>query len=321
MCGKSYKKAVGIVLACSLMLSNVFAAGAEAKSPISSICKDGEWNVLKIVNKERESIGLVPLSMTKGLQDAVHIRAEELVRKFSHTRPGGKDCFTVLDEVGSDIFNAVGENIAAGYMFPETVMNGWMNSPGHRANILSGAYTHIGVGYTYNGSAQYKYYWTQMFGGACAPQSISVKNGSTVKSYQKGTSIEDMDRVLVVKCQHGKGYIPLDSSMCPRYKKNAAGTQTVKVSFGGKSASFKVRIGGTSIKKAKVTNVKKKVYNGKAQKQNPKVVLNGKKLVKGKDYALSYKNNKKVGTATLIITGKGKYSGTIKKTFKIVRKK
>ena len=57
----------------------------------------------------------------------------------------------------------VGENIAAGYSSPEAVVEGWMNSPGHRANILEAEFTHIGVGYEYLPGTTYKYYWSQEF--------------------------------------------------------------------------------------------------------------------------------------------------------------
>lgn len=70
-----------------------------------------------------------------------------------------------------------------------------------------------------------------------------------------------------------------------------------------------------------VSNIKSKVYTGKALKQSVKVTLAGKKLKEGKDYTVSYKNNKKIGKATVIIRGKGTYSGTLSKTFRIVPKK
>ncbi len=315
------KRAVGLALVCALAASAVTPGIAEAKSPVSSISKEGEWEVLKIVNQERMRVGLAPLSMTEELQDAAHVRVEEICRKFSHTRPDGSDCFTVLGEVGATWYDAMAENIAAGYVSPQTVMAGWMRSPGHCANILGANYTHVGVGYCYNGAAEYNYYWTQVFGGTCRPQSISVKKGNVPVSCKRGATIEDLDRVLVVKCEHGEGYLPLTSQMCSRYRKNAVGLQKVKVNFQGKKTTFLVNVGSSSIRKAKVSNIKKKVYNGRAQKQNPKVVLNGKRLVKGRDYVLSYKNNRKVGTATVVITGKGKYTGTIKRTFRIVRKR
>lgn len=63
------------------------------------------------------------------------------------------------------IYRYAGENIASGYSCPEAVLRGWMNSEGHRKNILSPKYTHIGVGYYYTSSGNYHHYWTQEFIG------------------------------------------------------------------------------------------------------------------------------------------------------------
>ena len=73
----------------------------------------------------------------------------------------------------------------------------------------------------------------------------------------------------------------------------------------------------TSIKKASVKGISNKNYNGKSQKQSIKVKLGKKTLKQGTDYAVSYKNNKNIGKATVTIKGKGKYEGSIKKTFQI----
>ena len=72
--------------------------------------------------------------------------AREIVTLFSHTRPNGESCSTVLDEVGIGNYQPAGENVAAGQNSPAAVMNSWMNSEGHRNNILSASYKHIGVG-------------------------------------------------------------------------------------------------------------------------------------------------------------------------------
>lgn len=312
---KLCKKICASVLAFSLAFSGSVIMQAEAKSPVN-ICNEQEWEVLKIVNKERTGKDLAPLSMIKSLQAANDVRAKEIFTSFSHTRPDGSSCFTALQGIN---YNTAGENIAAGYASPDAVMVGWMNSPGHKANIMNGNFTHIGVGYYYNGSGIYGSYWTQMFVGSCSPTSISVEKSNKTLSYKRGTTIEAMNRVLKVKCQHGTGYLPLTSKICSKFNRSTTGTKKIKVSYLGKSTSFKINIMGISISKAKVTNVKDKKYNGKAQTQKPKVALNGKTLTKNRDYTLSYKNNKKKGKATLIITGKGKYSGTVKKTFKITR--
>ena len=117
--------------------------------------------VVNLVNSERAKAGLAELRVTMRVQRAAETRAQELITQFSHTRPNGTSCFTALDENGVERRGA-GENIAAGYNSPENVVNGWMNSSGHRANIL-GNFTHIGVGYHYNANTVYGHYWTQLF--------------------------------------------------------------------------------------------------------------------------------------------------------------
>lgn len=122
--------------------------------------------VIRLVNIEREKYGVAPLERDDTLMQAAQLRAEELSESFSHTRPDGSSCFTVLKDMGISYW-AGGENIAAGQRTPQKVVDSWMNSPGHRANILSEGFTAIGVGY-YNcdgGDGGYGRYWTQMFIG------------------------------------------------------------------------------------------------------------------------------------------------------------
>lgn len=126
--------------------------------PISDVPADYEAEVVRLVNIEREKNGLSALkSDNSRLNKAADIRAEEILTVFSHTRPSGADCFSALIEYGVK-YRAAGENIAYGYRTPEEVVEGWLNSPGHRANILNPSFTHIGVGYNKNGSG-----WVQLF--------------------------------------------------------------------------------------------------------------------------------------------------------------
>ena len=118
-----------------------------------------EQLVLDLVNAERAKYGLAPLSWdASNLGPGAALRAQEISVYFSHTRPDGSSCFTAVRNPGW-----LGENIAAGQRSPQEVMNSWMNSSGHRANILSSNFTRLGVGYYYNPSAPYRYYWVQMF--------------------------------------------------------------------------------------------------------------------------------------------------------------
>lgn len=115
--------------------------------------------VIRLVNVERANAGLSPLSKNGGACQGAAVRANEIVNTFSHTRPDGRSCFTVFEEVGVT-YTSCGENIAAGQKSPEAVVTAWMNSPGHRANILDEGFEEIGVGVVeVNGY----FYWVQLF--------------------------------------------------------------------------------------------------------------------------------------------------------------
>ncbi len=117
--------------------------------------------VVELVNKEREKYGLGKLSVDTALMRASYQRAKEIKSSFSHTRPDGTSCFTVLYEYGISYRHA-GENIAYGQRTPQAVVTAWLNSEGHRANILNGNFTKIGVGCYKSGGT---YYWSQEFTG------------------------------------------------------------------------------------------------------------------------------------------------------------
>lgn len=122
--------------------------------------------VLKLINKERKAQGLSSLKMDDTLNAAAGVRAKEIKKSFSHTRPNGENCFSILQEKKYEVeYYAAGENIAAGYGNAASVMDGWMNSPGHRANILGSSYNKVGIGYYYDANSTYRYYWVQIFAG------------------------------------------------------------------------------------------------------------------------------------------------------------
>ncbi len=115
--------------------------------------------VLQLVNQERAKAGLSSLTSERSLTAAANVRAKESRQSFSHTRPNGTSFSTALKEHGVS-YRTSGENIAYGQRSPEEVVNGWMNSPGHRANILNASFNKIGIGvYQQNGTI----YWSQLF--------------------------------------------------------------------------------------------------------------------------------------------------------------
>ena len=120
-----------------------------------------EREVVRLVNEERAKNGLKPLKENWELSRVARYKSQDMVdnRYFSHTSPTYGTPFQMIKAFGLT-YRTAGENIAYGQRTPQAVVNAWMNSSGHRANILNPSYTQIGVGYASNG-----HYWTQMFIG------------------------------------------------------------------------------------------------------------------------------------------------------------
>lgn len=116
--------------------------------------------VVELVNQERTKAGLSAVTLDQNIASAALVRAKEIETSFSHTRPNGSKFSTALTEQGVT-FKGAGENIAWGQKSPEAVIQAWMNSEGHRANILNKNFTKIGVGYYQNAAGHN--FWTQLF--------------------------------------------------------------------------------------------------------------------------------------------------------------
>ena len=118
-----------------------------------------EKEVVRLVNVERRAKGLSELSYDWQLSRVARYKSQDMRDKnyFSHTSPTYGSPFQMMKSFGIS-YRSAGENIARGQATPEAVVNAWMNSSGHRANILNSSFTHIGVGYVADGK-----YWTQMF--------------------------------------------------------------------------------------------------------------------------------------------------------------
>ncbi len=151
--------AAGLLAAVGLTLS---AQAASYERVEGTFLYEYAQEVLKIVNEERSNAGAEELVMVEELTDVAMMRAAEIAVEFSHDRPNGLWCFSAFPE----FCWSVGENIAMGQRSPGAVMGGWMNSTGHRDNILNKGYSKIGIGCFYDG---YYYYWVQAF--CAAPES------------------------------------------------------------------------------------------------------------------------------------------------------
>ena len=129
-------------------------------SPASSEAGSYSSEVVRLINIERAKEGLNALTESPALNAAAKIRANEIITSFAHLRPDGQEWHTVLAENGIKC-TAAGENIAAGQLTPADVVTAWINSPGHKTNIMNPSFTKMGVGYVTGGI--YGYNWTQLF--------------------------------------------------------------------------------------------------------------------------------------------------------------
>ena len=132
-------------------------------SNINGFSKE-QLEVLNLVNKERKANGLKPLTLNKELSNVANIKSRDMIEKgyFDHTSPTYGSPFDMMKKFNIS-YNTAGENIAMGQKTPSEVMNSWMNSSGHRANILNSTYTELGVGIQKDSNGTI--YWTQMFIG------------------------------------------------------------------------------------------------------------------------------------------------------------
>ena len=118
------------------------------------------YQVLALINEIRRNNGLSELTMNYSLIQVSNIRAEEISRNWSHTRPDGTDWWTIHSQYG--IYGKLGENLAYGQTSPAEVVEDWMNSEGHRANILTPEFTSVGISVCIIDGT---YYWSQEFLG------------------------------------------------------------------------------------------------------------------------------------------------------------
>lgn len=303
--------------------------------------------------------GLGALTYDYGLEQIAMQRAMEAAISFSHDRPNGSECFTVL---ASDGNHSNGENLAAGLTTAYNTYMQWREDEdsyegqGHRRNMLRDYYTAVGIACVeYDGI----YFWVQEFGFAktsvaatSANNSATYKNveimESDVVSYTFSGSTKTMALgygqsatlpTYTAKVQLSSTWPGTEKtvSLCPKWTvadssivsvsgtkitAKAYGSTTLSSSFMGQKMVIKVNVTKPTLASATVTlKTNSYYYDGKAKKPAvASVVVNGKKLTAGTDYTVSYANNINIGTAIVKITGKGSYGGTVSKAFTIIPK-
>lgn len=234
-------------LALTLSMVSFGAAAADTTDIPNALCSEQAWAVLKLTNRQRIAQGLLPLSTFSTLQSAADTRTDELVRRYAHTRPDGTNFDSAITQVGLN-YTLAAENIAAGQTSPSNVLNAWMNSAGHKANILNDAVTHMAAGYTdqactiitETGVGQIRHGWAQLFmTDNCKFTSITPSQTSV--QIAAGESMESAGIYLTLKCSvHGESYLPLLDELCTGYDPSASGKQTVKVTYDKLTANITV---------------------------------------------------------------------------------
>lgn len=139
--------------------SNNSGNGSNSTGGTSTGTSSAAQAVLAEVNAARAQNGLSALTLDANMNRAAAVRAAELAQSFSHTRPNGSRGLTALNEAGVS-YRMAGENIASGQQTAQAVVSAWMNSSGHRANILSASFGRMGVGQATIGG---RTYWVQLF--------------------------------------------------------------------------------------------------------------------------------------------------------------
>lgn len=159
-----YEIGLSELIAANPQLANpaMIYVGQKINIPNASPLKSIEDEIVKLVNQYRVASGLQPLTQDWQASRVARYKSEDMIKKnyFSHTSPTYGSPFKMMESYGLK-FSAAGENIAYGQRSAQEVMNTWMNSAGHKANILSKTYTHIGVGVAKKSNGTL--YFTQLF--------------------------------------------------------------------------------------------------------------------------------------------------------------
>ncbi|MEN8242185.1 MAG: CAP domain-containing protein, partial [Chloroflexota bacterium] len=149
--------------------SNTATPTEQSEDESPAVCDPGassafEAEVIVLINAERAKVGIDALSIQSQLTTAARNHSDDMTCSsfFSHESPTSGSPFDRIEAAGYS-YSWAGENIAAGYGTPAALVEGWMSSEGHRANILNANFTQVGIGYAYWAESEYGAYWTAVF--------------------------------------------------------------------------------------------------------------------------------------------------------------
>jgi len=352
------KKLLSLLFILALTMGITLTAALE--NPVSAVAGEkytlnlsGTFNyasgqeMIGYINDERAGQGAGALKLDSQLTDAAMQRAAEIAYFFDHTRPDGTQWSTVNTR-------AFGENIAAGRTTASATFDQWMNSQGHRENMMSARYTRIGIGHFYHNGLNY---WVQLFGidaknyaeartnTADVSVAISIVEGTSPVLINGGVLSPDSMLNLIIgntaplklsavnadwtyaSCVFDPDSFnwssdhPSIASVSEDGVVTAVsvGQTTIRVTAKKGSVSglyFKVNV-GKDIGKMTIAEIPSVAYCGTAHTPSVSIKDGSTVLKEGRDYTLSYRNNINAGTAYVDIKGMGSYEGTTTKTFNI----
>lgn len=306
---------------------------------------DYAYQVLDLVNQERAKKNRNPVTMDKNLLECAMTRAEELTVYASHTRPNGSICFSAFP-----YFEDPSENLAINQGTPEEVMESWIESSGHYTNIMNSKNVSAGIGcYSQNGHL----YWIQCFSShateACtqpANQTVSPVISVLPKliniHFNEASPItfteEQKTLAIYITCN---GFSYMSSSLDPASFTWSTGDPSIATV--DQSGVIRLKSRGTTTVSATLKSCPDKTlsadlnayydlensretslrytsswnYTGSPITFSPELKFHGRTLTEGKDYTISFSNNRNSGLGSFTITGLGLYSGTLTDDFLI----
>ena len=309
------------------------------------------FEVLEYLNEERTTQGLGTLTMDQTLMEAAMQRAAECAVNFSHTRPNGSICFTVTS-------GCSGENIAAGNSTASATFTQWMNSEGHRYNMLDSDHKSVGIGCFSMGGL---HYWVQLFSDNDAASPITSGTDRKAKpaveilennnsKIQFNLNSYDQTSDFVVVCGKSKELQPgrLNPGWSGHYCELSAdsfvwtssdpsiafvdengmvigkrpGTAVISATVKqgtAETASLTIKC-KKDIADTQIADIPSQYENGSAYEPEIEIYDNGEKLEKDVSYTVTYYNNTSAGTARAVIRGIGNYTGSVEKEFVILQR-
>ncbi|WP_121970436.1 CAP domain-containing protein [Leptolyngbya sp. BC1307] len=207
------------------VLSSNITRPSSSQPLVSADVQSFTNEVLRLTNEFRAENGLAPLKANAELAQAAQDYSETMAIGdfFSHTGKDGSNLGDRAERAGYEALR-LGENIAAGQRSPESVVNGWINSPGHRANLLNPNYTELGAGYfkldNDTGSVNYNTYWTQLFGSGDLKPDTAPAPAPTKQPIAKLMTppTVNLDPVAKLSFDEGTGKLAVDTA--PGVKNN-----------------------------------------------------------------------------------------------------